>query len=96
MDTTDEPQRLDPRRREAHPERITVGNETFTRNDIKALEQGESVRSLDRADRLGAPYRFFGGIKYRPERLHAEFIMRTIQMRKPPTKRPQKKIRRRA
>jgi len=83
MDTPPE-QRLDPRRREAHPERITVGNEVFIRNDIKAKGQRESERSLNRSDKDGAPYRFFGGVKYRPERLHAEFIMRTIEIRKPP------------
>jgi hypothetical protein len=27
---------LDPRDRRAHPERITIGNETFERNDIRA------------------------------------------------------------
>ena len=80
MDTDEQP--LDPRCREAHPERITIGGEVFVRNDIKAKEQGESERSLNRGDKRGAPYRFFGGIKYRPLRLHAEFIMRTIQ-RKP-------------
>jgi len=92
MDTDEQP--LDPRCREAHPERITIGGEVFVRNDIKAKEQGESERSLNRGDKRGAPYRFFGGIKYRPERLHAEFVMRTIQGGKPPTsKRSQKKRR---
>src|SRR5215831_15322822 len=95
MDTTTEP-RLDPRRRELKPERITVGGEVFIRNDILARSLGESERSLNRGDARGAPYRFFGGIKYRPERLHAEFIMRTIQVREPqPHKRPQKKARKR-
>jgi hypothetical protein len=87
----DSEQRLDPRRRDAHPERITVGDEIFVRNDIKAKELGESERSLNRADRHGAPYRFFGGVKYRPQRLHAEFIMRTIVRKPPPSKRSQKK-----
>lgn len=94
MVTNEQP--LDPRRREAHPERITIGGEVFVRNDVLAREQGESERSLNRADRLGAPYRLFGGVKYRPERLHAEFVMRTVKVRKPPDKRSQKKIRRRA
>jgi len=93
MDTE---QRLDPRQRELKPERIVVGDEVFIRNDVLARSLGESERSLNRADRLGAPYRFFGGVKYRPERLHAEFVMRTVQVRKPPDKRSQKKIRRRA
>ena len=89
MDTTTEP-RLDPRRREAHPERITVGGETFIRNDILAREQGESERSLNRGDARGAPYRFFGRVKYRPQRLHAEFVMATIQMRKPQSQKTRK------
>jgi hypothetical protein len=83
--TTNEPQqRLDPRRREAHPERITVGDEVFIRNDVLARAQGESERSLNRGDARGAPYRFFGGVKYRPERLHAEFVLNSIQSHKPP------------
>jgi hypothetical protein len=88
-------QRLDPRRREAHPERITIGGETFVRNDILAREQGESERSLNRNDARGAPFRFFGGVKYRPLRLHAEFVMRTIQNRKPPPSKRQKKTQKR-
>jgi hypothetical protein len=94
MDTTDE-QPLDPRRREAHPERITVGGEIFIRNDILAREQGESERSLNRGDKRGAPYRFFGGVKYRPERLHAEFIMSTVQVCKPQPQAGKRKWRRR-
>ena len=81
MDTNEQP--LDPRRREAHPERITVGGEVFIRNDVLAREQGESERSLNRGDARGAPYRFFGGIKYRPLRLHAEFVMSSVQVRQP-------------
>jgi hypothetical protein len=93
MDTPTE-QGLDPRRREAHPERITIpGGEVFIRNDVLAREQGESERSLNRRDKDGAPFRFFGGVKYRPQRLHAEFVMRTVQVRNP--QRSQKKIRKR-
>jgi hypothetical protein len=88
MDTNERP--LDPRRREAHPERITVGGEVFIRNDILAREHGESERSLNRGDALGAPYRFFGGVKYRPERLHAAFVMNSIQVKRQPGK-PKKK-----
>ena len=91
MDTNEPP--LDPRCREAHPERITVGGEVFIRNDVLAREQGESERSLNRGDKRGAPYRFFGGIKYRPERLHAEFIMRTIEMRQPQPRKQSRKRR---
>jgi hypothetical protein len=93
MDTNERP--LDPRRREAHPERITVGGEVFIRNDILAREQGESERSLNRGDAHGSPYRFFGGVKYRPERLHAEFVMRTIQIRKQQSGKPKKKTKKR-
>src|ERR1700757_1073945 len=94
MDTTE--QRLDPRRRENHPERIEVGDETFLRNDIQAKLLGESERSLNRSDRRGAPFRFFGGVKYRPARAYAEFVMRTIQIKSqtPKRKRSLKKVRR--
>ena len=70
------------RRREEHPERIVVGDETFIRNDVLAREQGESERTLNRDDRRGAPFRFFGGVKYRPQRLYAEFVMSTVRVRK--------------
>ena len=93
MDTDEQP--LDPRCRAAHPERITIGGEVFVRNDIKAKEQGESERSLNRGDKRGAPYRFFGGIKYRPERLHAEFVMRTV-VRKPQPQSQKRKAHKRA
>ena len=94
MDTTTEP-RLDPRRREAHPERITVGNEVFVRNDVQAKQLGCSQRSVDRGDKHGAPFLFIGGIKYRPEKRYAAFIMDRIQVRKPMPKRSQKKTRKR-
>jgi hypothetical protein len=81
MDITE--QRLDPRRREAHPEQIVVGDETFVRNDKMAEQHGVSERTVNRGDRDGAPYRFFGGVKYRPERLHAEFVLKSIQSHKP-------------
>jgi len=77
MDTPE--QRLDPRRREAHPERIVVGGETFVRNDKMAEEYGVSERSIDRGDRDGAPYRFIGGVKYRPKRRYDQFILHSIQ-----------------
>jgi hypothetical protein len=81
MDTPERP--LDPRRREAHPERIMVGGEVFIRNDIQAKQLGTSERSVNRGDQHGAPYRFFGGVKYRPEKLYAEFIINSIQTDKP-------------
>lgn len=91
MDTE---QQLDPRRREAHPERINVGGEIFVRNDVLAREQGESERSLNLGKR-GAPFRFFGGVKYRPQRLHAEFVMSTVQVRKPQSSKQSQKGRKR-
>jgi len=85
MDTIEptEP-RLDPRRREAHPERIAIGDEVFIRNDIQAKQLGCSERTVNRDDRRGAPYRFFGGVKYRPEKAYAEFILGSIETDKPP------------
>jgi hypothetical protein len=82
MDTT-EGQRLDPRRREAHPERLEIGDETFIRNDLLAAELGVSERSLNRGDRDGAPFMFIGGIKYRPKRRYADFVLNNIQEHKP-------------
>ena len=80
MDTE---QRLDPRRRELHPERVVIGDETFIRNDVQAKQLGCSERSVDRGDKHGAPFLFIGGIKYRPEKRYAAFIMDRIQERKP-------------
>jgi hypothetical protein len=85
MDATTQDQPLDPRRREAHPERITIANETFERNDIRAKKLCMSERSLNRGDRQGAPYVFLGGVKYRPMERHDAFILASIQVRKPPT-----------
>jgi hypothetical protein len=79
--------RLDPRRREAHPERIVIGDEVFIRNDIQAKQLGTSERSVNRDDKHGAPYRFFGGVKYRPEKAYAEFILSSIETDKPPLQR---------
>jgi hypothetical protein len=92
MDTPE--QRLDPRRRELHPERVAIGDETFIRNDVQAKQLGCSERSVDRGDKHGAPFLFIGGIKYRPEKRYAAFIMGCIQVRKPP-QRSQKKTRKR-
>jgi hypothetical protein len=75
--------RLDPRRREAHPERITVGDEIFLRNDVQAKQLGCSERSINRGDKHGAPFLFIGGIKYRPEQRYAAFLMSGIQVRNP-------------
>jgi hypothetical protein len=83
MDDTTQAQPLDSRRREAHPERITIGDENFERNDIRAQRLCMSERSLNRGDAQGAPYVFLGGIKYRPVERHDAFILSSIQVRKP-------------
>jgi len=82
MDTSLE-RRLDPRSREAHPEQIVVGDETFIRNDKMAEKHGVSERTVNRGDRDGAPYRFFGGVKYRPKGRYDQFILNSIQESKP-------------
>src|SRR5262245_39824619 len=69
MDTE---QRLDPRRRELHPERIEIGGEILIRNDVQARQLGCSERSIDRGDERGAPFIFIAGIKYRPERRYVK------------------------
>ena len=79
--TPDKP--LDPRCRETHPERITIGDEVFVRNDVRAKECAMSERSLNRSDTEGAPYRFFGGVKYRPQKRDDEFLLKTVQVDKP-------------
>ncbi len=86
--STQEP--LDKRCREAHPERIVVGDETFARNDVLAKRYGVSERTLNRGDRDGAPFRFFGGVKYRPEERYDAFVLNGIQTQKP---RPPKRSR---
>jgi hypothetical protein len=91
MDTSTK-RRLDPRSLEAHPERIVVADETFLRDDKMAEKHGVSKRTQQRGDRDGAPYRFFGGVKYRPERRYDQYILNSIQVRKPPPhKQTQKK-----
>jgi hypothetical protein len=86
MDTiSDKP--LDPRCRGAHPERITIGGETFERNDIRAKNLSMSERSLNRGDTRGAPYVFLAGVKYRPVERHDTFILNSILTRVPEQKR---------
>jgi hypothetical protein len=81
MDTTE--QRLDPRRRELHPERIEIGGEILLRNDVQAKRLGCSERSVNRGDKDGAPFVFIGAIKYRPEKRYAAFILNRVQEGKP-------------
>jgi hypothetical protein len=73
------------RHKESRPERITVGGTTFVRNDVVAKQQGDvAERTLDRGDQHGAPYAFFGGVKYRPEPQYSDWVLATsIKQRKP-------------
>jgi hypothetical protein len=60
-------ERVGRRGRSSKPERIPMaGGDTAVRNDIVALEVGETERTLNKGDREGAPYVYFGGVKYRP------------------------------
>jgi len=86
-DITTQDQPLDKRCRETHPERITVGNVTFERNDVVARRYGISERSLNRGDKSGAPFKYFGNIKYRPMPDHDNFVLRSIQQFEPSLKR---------
>ena len=83
MDNILPAQPLDKRRKQARPERIAVGNDTFERNDIIAQRYGSSEKTINRGDRDGAPYRYFNGVKYRPVERYEEFILSTIQEGKP-------------
>jgi hypothetical protein len=78
---------LDRRRRQTRPERIVVGDEIFTRNDVLAARYGFSERTLNRGDAQGAPFRYFGGVKYRPEKRYDAFILSGIKQTEPPKRR---------
>jgi hypothetical protein len=78
---TDHP--LDKRCREAHPEHIHAGDITWQRNDIAATRFGETERTLNKRDKLGAPYQYFGGVKYRPLPEFDEFMASGIRRQQP-------------
>jgi hypothetical protein len=78
---------LDKRRRQTRPERIVVGDEIFARNDVLAARYGVSERTLNRGDAEGAPFLFFGGVKYRPEKRYDAFILSGIKQTEPPKRR---------
>lgn len=82
-----DPSQLDPRSREAHPERIPLGDDTLVRDDIEAKKYGTTPRTLQRGDRHGAPYIYVGGVKYRPERRFAEYLTTRIRQAKQPVRR---------
>jgi hypothetical protein len=74
-------QPMDKRRREMHPERITVGSKIYERNDIAAARLGETERTANKRDRDGAPFQYLGGVKYRPLPDWDEFILSGIRRR---------------
>ena len=78
-----EQQPLDKRCREMHPERITVGSTVFERNDVTAARFGETERTLNKRHRTGAPFQYFGGIKYRPIPHFDDFIVNGIRQQRP-------------
>ncbi|MGZ5915076.1 MAG: hypothetical protein ACXWJU_07090 [Hyphomicrobium sp.] len=74
----------DRRYRDTHPEHIEVGGKVLERNDVVARRYGESERSVNRRDALGAPYIFISNIKYRPQPDYDEFVVnRCIKVDKP-------------
>ena len=78
------PQRRPPikrRIRAERPERLVIGGKTFTRNDVVAKQQGCNERTVNRGDKLGAPFLFVAGVKYRPDKEYAEFLLSRIQRR---------------
>ena len=75
---------MDKRCRSVHPKRIVVGNKIFERDDVTAKRFGVSTRTQTRGDAQGAPYRFFGGVKYRPLPDYHNFIINGIETDKPP------------
>jgi hypothetical protein len=55
------------KKRRDKPARIPLGNgDEGLRNDLVAIEWGESERTVNRGDAQGAPYFYAGGVKYRP------------------------------
>ena len=50
-----------------------------------AEKHGVSERTVNRGDRDGAPYRFFGGVKYRPKGRYDQFILNSIRESRPQT-----------
>ena len=81
MDTSEQPP--DPRRRSRCAQDASRGGEILLRNDVQAKQLGCSERSVNRGDKDGAPFVFIGGIKYRPEKRYAAFILNRVQEGKP-------------
>jgi hypothetical protein len=67
------------RRRAQRPERIDLGDDEAVRNDLIAEEEGTSERTVNRADKHGAPFLYIGGVKYRPYKAYKKFLAGRIQ-----------------
>ncbi|MGO9047202.1 MAG: hypothetical protein ACLP02_07540 [Rhodomicrobium sp.] len=88
--------KMDPRCREARPERIDIGTDILVRNDVLAREHGMTRKTIDRGDALGAPYTMVAHTKYRPLRAYQQFLANQIQIKnQPPKRRPRSRTRRR-
>jgi hypothetical protein len=87
--TTSAPSTQRPRRIN-RPERIIIGGEACTRNDIKAKKLGHTERTLNRGDAKGAPYLLVGGVKYRPDQRYDAWLLGRIKTRKPTPSKPRK------
>jgi hypothetical protein len=72
--------------RTERPERLTIGGELMVRNDVVAREEGACERTINRLDRLGAPYLMIAGCKYRPIERYHRFLLEQIQVRNQPPK----------
>jgi hypothetical protein len=69
--------------RASRPERINIGDDVAVRNDVIAKEQGASIRAVDRDDAKGAPFMYFAGVKYRPEKKYRKFLAGKVKTRRP-------------
>jgi hypothetical protein len=63
-----------------------IGGEEMVRNDVCARDEGACERTINRLDRLGAPYIYIGGVKYRPIERYHQFLLKQIKVRNQPQK----------
>jgi hypothetical protein len=73
--------------RSSRPERINLDGDEAVRNDLIAKEQGTSERTVNRGDADGAPFIYFGGVKYKPLKAYREYLSARIQRRNQPPRR---------
>jgi hypothetical protein len=86
MTLLDTAETKDRRRRSNRPERMVIGGEEMVRNDVVARDEGSCERTVNRRDKLGAPYIYIAGVKYRPIKRYHEFMLGQIQVRNQPPK----------